>query len=187
VKETFINSDRVQLKGTTTKLSDWQHATDPTKIDGADIYSGSIPTAALADAAVTDAKIANATNFIEIVIPLVTEAQSVTSTTLTTLNGQHIWTVGSWNANRIQAIYVELEWESGGAADIDLYNATDAAKLADLKAPTAATAKTIERIDVTTAVKGLTADKVLAIQAAGDGTNPVTVYTAKLIVVITLG
>jgi len=177
MKKTFINSNEVQLKGSTARLSAWQHATDPTKIDGADIYDASVP----------DAKLTNTTNFIEIPIPLVSEAQSVTSTTLTQLNGQHIWTPGNWNAGRIQAIYIELEWESAGAGDIDLYNVTGAAKLADLVAPTAATTKKIERIDVTTAVKGITVDSTLAIQAAGDGTNAITSYTAKLIVAITLG
>jgi len=152
-----------------------------------DIKDDAVTTSKIADASITDTKIANSTNFIEIAIPLVSEAQSVTSDTLTTLNGQHIWTPENWNADRISAIYIELEWESGGAADIDLYDATNAAKLADLKAPTGATSKAIERIDVTTAVKDLTADTILAIQAAGDGTNSVTVYTAKLIVVITLG
>jgi len=152
-----------------------------------DIKDGAITTSKIADASITDTKIANSTNFIEIAIPLVSEAQSVTSGTLTTLNGQHIWTPGNWNADRISAIYVELEWESAGSGDIDLYDATNATKLTDLKTPSGATSKTIERIDVTTAVKGLTADTILAIQAAGDGSNSVTVYTAKLIVVITLG
>ncbi len=38
-------------------LSDWRHATDLTKIDGADIYDGSVGTPQLADDAVTTAKI----------------------------------------------------------------------------------------------------------------------------------
>ncbi|MDQ6964859.1 MAG: hypothetical protein Q9M13_08075, partial [Mariprofundales bacterium] len=106
---------------------------------------------------------------------------------LTTLNGQTIWDPSGWNLDRITKIEVELEWESAGAGDIDLYNVSDGAKLADLVTPSAATSKTIQRIDVTTAVKGLTAAKILAIQAAGDGTNAVTVYTAKLVVTLVLG
>lgn len=160
-------SDEIVLKGTTVKLSSWQSSNDPTKIG--------------------DSAIDKNTVFAEIAIPLVTEAQSVTSTTLTILNGQHIWNPGGWNLERITKIEVELEWESAGAGDIDLYNATDGAKLADLVAPTAAQAKTIQRIDVTTAIKGLTAAKTLAIQAAGDGTNAITVYSAKLIVTLVLG
>ncbi len=139
------------------------------------------------DNAVTDSKIASSTTLGEIAIPLVTESQSVTSTTLTTLNGQYIWTVNSWNSDRIAAIYLELEWESAGTGDVDLYNVTDGSKVSDLVAPTAATTKTIQRINVTTAIKALTADKTLGIQAAGDGTNALTVYSAKLIVVLNVG
>lgn len=162
-----VRSDEVRLKGSTAKLSDWQSPADPSKIGDSAIDANTV--------------------LCEIAIPLVTEAQSVTSATLTTLNGHHIWNPAGWNAARISKVEVELEWESAGAGDIDLYNVDDAAKLADLVAPTAATAKTIQRIDVTTAVKGLTASKTLAIQAAGDGTNAITVYTAKLIVTLVLG
>ena len=137
--------------------------------------------------AVSDAKIAKAVALCEVAIPLVSESQSVTSDTLATLNGQHIWTPSNWNLDRVSKVEVELEWESAGAGDVDLYNVTDGAKLADLVAPTAATSKTIQRVDVTSAVKGLADSKTLAIQAAGDGTNALTVYTAKLIVTVVLG
>jgi len=139
------------------------------------------------DGEVKDHDIAKSTVLCEIAIPLVTESQSVTSSTLTTLNGQHIWNPDGWNLDRVSKIEVELEWESAGAGDIDLYNVTDGSKLADLVAPSGATSKKIERIDVTSAVKGLTASKTLAIHAAGDGTNAITVYSAKLIVTLLLG
>ena len=71
--------------------------------------------------------------------------------------------------------------------DIDLYNETDGAKLADLVAPSGATSKKIERIDVTSAIKNLSTTKTIGIRAAGDGTNAITVYTAKLIVTLVLG
>ena len=173
----IIPSDEVQLKGSTSKLSSWQHSSDPSKIDGAKIYPESI----------TDDKIAKSKVLCQVAIPIVTEAQSVTDTTLTTLNGWTIWDPSSWNLDRVQKVEVELEWESGGAGDIDLYNLTDGSKLADLVSPSEATSHKVERIDVTSAIKGLTAAKTLAIQAAGDGTNPVTVYSAKLIVTLVLG
>jgi len=82
----------------------------------------------------------------------------------------------------IKKIYVELEYGSAGAGDVDLYNVSDGVKLADLVAPTAATTKTLTRVDVTTAVKALTANKKIGIQAAGDGTNALDMYAAKLVV-----
>ena len=159
----------------------------PGAVSTSRIADGAVTNAKIADGAVTDAKIAKSAVLCEIAIPLVTESQSVTSDTLTTLNGQHIWIPGNWNLDRVSKVEVELEWESAGSGDVDLYNVTDGAKLADLVAPTAATSKTIQRVDVTSAVKGLADAKTLAIQAAGDGTNAVTVYTAKLIVTVVLG
>jgi len=46
------------LISATIHLSDWRHASDLTKIDGGDIYGGSVGTTQLADNAVTSAKIA---------------------------------------------------------------------------------------------------------------------------------
>lgn len=120
----------------------------------------------------------------EIAIPMVNEQQAVTSATLTTLNGQAIWNYDAWTSNIIKAVYVEVEWESAGAGDLDLYDVGNATKLADLAAPTGATSKDIVRYDVTSEITGLTADTKVGIQAAGDGTNALTVYSAKLVVVI---
>lgn len=120
----------------------------------------------------------------EVAIPIVVDKQNVTTTTLTTLDGWMRWIVGNWIPALVNGIYVELEYATAGAGDIDLHNITDGVKLADLVAPAAATAHTVVRIDVTSQVLGLTADKTLGIQAAGDGTNAATVYSAKLIVAI---
>ena len=49
------------LISATIHLSDWRHASDLTKIDGGDIYGGSVGTTQLADNAVTSAKIATDT------------------------------------------------------------------------------------------------------------------------------
>lgn len=189
LKDSLGNKQRgLKVDDTTKRMK----IVDPTGADIMDLEAHASRHAAggadpLPDNSIVDSMIAKNKVLCEIAIPLVTEAQSVTSTTLTTLNGQHIWNPSGWNRNRIVKVEVELEWESGGSGDIDLYNVTDGTKLADLVAPTAATAKTIQRIDVTSAVKGLTASKTLAIQAAGDGTNAVTVYSAKLIVTLVLG
>ncbi|MGC9086792.1 MAG: hypothetical protein ACP5IT_11420 [Thermoproteota archaeon] len=139
---------------------------------GADIIDASIPYG----------KLQVDTVKFEVAIPIVVDSQSVTSTTLATLNGWARWVVGSWVAALIKSIYVELEYATGGAGDIDLYNITDSTKIKDLVAPATATSHTITRVDVTSQVKALTADKTIGIQAAGDGTNAATVYSAKLIV-----
>jgi len=39
-------SDEVRLKGTTINLSDWQHSSDPTKLDSTKIYPGGIELSA---------------------------------------------------------------------------------------------------------------------------------------------
>jgi len=127
------------------------------------------------------------TPVMEVAIPLVTEKQDVSDSTLQPLYGQHIWTPSSWKYDRIDKIYVELEWESANTGDIDLHNFTDDVKVKDLKDPTGATAKTIERIDVTDELKAITSAKVIGLKVAGDGTNAVTVYSAKLIVVFKIG
>jgi len=120
----------------------------------------------------------------EIALPIVTKDQSVTSATLATLIGRYIWRPSSWNHDLISKIEVELEYESAGAGDIDLYDVTNGSKLADLVTPTAATSHTVERIEVTDVIKALTENTKLGIQAAGDGTNALTVYKATLIVTI---
>ena len=121
---------------------------------------------------------------LEIAIPIVVDQQSTTSDTLTTLNGYAYWSPDAWTSALINKIYVELEYETAGAGDFDLYNITDGEKLADLVAPTSAVSHVVTRYDVTSAVKALTADKRLGIQIAGDGTNAATCYSAKLIVQI---
>lgn len=118
----------------------------------------------------------------EVALPIVVDSQSVTSATLTLLNGYMRWIVGNWTAALIKSVYVELEYATGGAGDIDLFNITDSAKVKDLVAPTGAVTHTITRVDVTSEVKALAADKTLGVKAAGDGTNAATVYSAKLIV-----
>jgi len=119
----------------------------------------------------------------ETAIPIVTDKQSVTSSTLATLEGYAKWKLSNFNKDYIDYIYVELEYESAGSGDVDLYNVTDGSKIADLVAPTAAVSHTITRVDVTTAMKAITSEKAIGIQAAGDGTNAITVYSAKLIIV----
>jgi len=120
----------------------------------------------------------------EVAIPIVSEGQSVTSATLSTLNGYAVWKLSNFSGDYIDYIYVELEYESAGSGDVDLYNVSDSSKISDLVAPTAATAHTITRVDVTSAMKAITAQKTIGIQAAGDGTNALTVYSAKLVIVM---
>ena len=117
-------------------------------------------------------------------IPVVVDNQSVTSATLATLSGYAEWVLSNFSSDYISKVYVELEYESAGAGDVDLYNVTDSSKIRDLVAPSAATAHTITRVDVTTEMLGISAEKTVGIQAAGDGTNALTVYSAKLIVVM---
>lgn len=143
---------------------------------------GGIRTIDIGDKAIIARKFKAETLEYEIPLPIVVDKQSVTSATLTTLNGYAIWKYARWK--NISKVEVELEYESAGAGDIDLYNITDGSKLADLVAPSAATSHTISRIDVTSAITGLSADKTIGIQAAGDGTNAITVYSAKLVVYV---
>jgi len=144
------------------------------RIRGSQIYKGSIDDDRMSASAIAG----------EVAIPVVTKDQSVTSDTLSTLIGRYLWKPSSWNSDLIESIEVELEYESAGAGDVDLYDATSAAKLADLVAPTAAQSHTLVRVEVTDVVTALTSNTQLAIQAAGDGTNAVTVYKATMIVTL---
>jgi len=144
------------------------------KVRGSDIYRGSLGADRLAAGAIKH----------EIALPLVTTGQQVTAASLATLDGWTQWTPGSWNSDQIEKVEVELEYESAGSGDVDLYNVSDSAKVKDLVAPTGATSHTLTRVDVTAEVKALSANKNLGIQAAGDGTNTLTVHKATLIVTL---
>jgi hypothetical protein len=121
---------------------------------------------------------------LETALPIVVDSQNVTSATLATLNGYARWILSNFLSDYITGIYVELEYATGGAGEIDLYDITNSAKIATLVAPTAATTHTITRVDVTSAMKAKTSAITIGIQAKGDGTNATTVYSAKLIVVM---
>jgi hypothetical protein len=119
---------------------------------------------------------------LEVAIPIVVDSQNVASATLATLNGWARWVLSNFLAGNVDYIYLELEYASAGAGDVDLYDITNSAKIADLVAPTGATTHTITRVDVTSAMKAKTSAITVGIQAAGDGTNAVTVYSAKLVI-----
>jgi hypothetical protein len=121
---------------------------------------------------------------LELPIPLVVDKQSVTSAILTTLDGWARWILSDFLSDYIDAIHVELEYATAGAGDIDLYDITNSAKIADLVAPTGAVTHTITRVDVTSQMKAKTSAITVGIQAKGDGTNAVTVYSAKLVLVM---
>jgi hypothetical protein len=131
----------------------------------------------------TDDLVEGALKF-EIPIPVVVDKQSVTSATLATLDGYARWILSDFLANYIDAIYVELEYATAGAGNIDLYDITNSAKIADLVTPTGAVTHTITRVDVTSAMKAKTSAITVGIQAAGDGTNAATVHSAKLVLAI---
>ena len=120
-------------------------------------------------------------------ISILTAPESVTSTTLTTTTQRTMWRGSLLNMERVVRIEAEVDWGSAGAGDLDLYNVTDSRKIADLAAPTAATARDTRVYDVTGAMKAITTDKVIALQLKGDGTNALTVYKAQLIVYMSLG
>ena len=107
-------------------------------------------------------------------------SQSVTSSTLTSLSGTLRFDPSKYNMDKIEKFEVQVEWESGGAGDIDVYDSTNATKVADVATPSGATGYTISVVDVTSYFKGLTAPADIVIQAAGDGTNAVTVHKASL-------
>jgi len=133
------------------------------------------------DGKITLSSIADDTILFETTVTIVHETQSVTSATLSLLTGRCRWVSANWTASLIKNIYVEMEWESAGAGDVDLYNQTDSAKIADIVTPSAATSRSTGRYDVTTELKAVSGDKVVGIQAAGDGTNALTIYNAKLV------
>lgn len=121
----------------------------------------------------------------EVGIPIVTSQQQRSAGSLTSINGEHLFTPSNWNFSRVTAVYVEIEWESVSSGDIDLYDETGSSKLSDLVTPTGATSKDVSRYDVTSSITGLSSQKKLAIQIAGDGAgNNLIVYTAKLILVM---
>jgi len=119
-------------------------------------------------------------------LAILTASESNASTTLATTAQRTMWRGSLMNMNRVARVEVEVDWASAGAGDLDLYNVTDAAKIADLAAPTAATARDTRWYDVTAQMKALAADKVVALQIAGDGTNALTVYKAQLVVYMSL-
>jgi len=120
-------------------------------------------------------------------LPILTVSESNASTTLTTTNQRTIWRGSMINMNRVVKVEVEVDWASGGAGDLDLYNVTDAVKIADLATPSAATSRATVQYDVTSQMKAITADKVIALQIKGDGTNALTVYKATLLIYMSLG
>ena len=119
-------------------------------------------------------------------LPIVTSSESVTDSTLTTLSQRAMWRGSLLNMERVVKIEAEVDWESGGSGDLDLYDVTNGTKIADLATPDAATSRDTRRYDVTDAVKALTSDVVIGLQAAGDGTNALTVYKATLVVYMSL-
>jgi hypothetical protein len=121
---------------------------------------------------------------LELPIPLVVGKQSVTSAILTTLDGWARWILSDFLSDYLDAIYCELEYATAGAGDIDLYDITNSGKIADLVAPTGAVTHTITRVDVTSQMKAKTSAITVGIQAKGDGTNAATVYSAKLVLVM---
>jgi hypothetical protein len=119
-------------------------------------------------------------------LPILTASESNSSTILTTTNQRTIWRGSLINMDRVVKVEVEVDRASGGAGDLDLYNVTDGVKIADLETPTGATTRGTRYYDVTSQMKAITADKVVALQIAGDGTNALTVYKAQLIVYMSL-
>jgi len=151
------------------------------------IVVGGIEIQGVPSEGLPDSMIKNETAFIEVFIPIETNSQSVTSATPTTLTGRGHFSGGLWNMNRISQVLAFVVWESAGAGDIDLYDITTDVKIADLATPSAATSLSISSADITSWFKAQTGAKDLAIQAAGDGTNAVTVHQAYLLVRVKLG
>ena len=107
-------------------------------------------------------------------------SQSVTDTTLTSLNGTLKFDPSKYDLTKIEKFEAQVEWESAGAGDIDVYDATNGTKIADVATPSAATSYTVTTVDITSYLVGLTSPIDIVIQAAGDGTNAVTVHKASL-------
>ena len=119
-------------------------------------------------------------------LPILTQSESTTSSTLVTTNQRTIWRGSLINMDRVVKVEVEVDWGSAGAGEIDLYNVTDASRIAVLATPSAATSRSTVQYDVTSQMKAITRDKVIALQIKGDGTNALTVYKAQLIVYMSL-
>ena len=122
----------------------------------------------------------------ELAFPIVTADQSVTDSSQTELNGRYTWKPGNWDFTLVDKIEVEVEYATAGAGEIDLAKTPPTTKLATLISASAATSHTVERVDVTSTIEGLSSDAQLEITAAGDGTNATTVYKATLIVTFKL-
>lgn len=122
-----------------------------------------------------------------IILPIVTNDQSISSSSLTTLNGKFPIDVDEYNLSRIAEATVVVEWESAGSGDIDLYDETNSTKVTDVATPTGATSYTVTEVDITNWFTGLTSDVTVVIQVAGDGTNNVTVHKAYIKLVYKIG
>jgi hypothetical protein len=119
-------------------------------------------------------------------LPILTASESTTSSTLVTTNQRTIWRGSMINMDRVVKVEVEVDWASAGAGEIDLYNVTDASTIAVLATPSAATSRSTVQYDVTSQMKSITSDKVIALRIKGNGTNALTVYKAQLIVYMSL-
>jgi len=120
------------------------------------------------------------TNFFSERAPITVDSQSVTSDTLTALRGYLYYDPSKYDLSKVERFEVQVEWESAGAGDVDVYDFTNNAKIADVATPTGATGYTVTITDVTSYLKSLTSPILIGIVAAGDGTNAVTVHRSVM-------
>ncbi len=59
MKKYPLDSRDVRLNGSTVQLDSWQNSTDPSKIDGSNIYDGTITNAKIADGTIAASKLAS--------------------------------------------------------------------------------------------------------------------------------
>jgi len=115
-------------------------------------------------------------------LPILTSNESTSSSTPVVTAQRTIWRGSLINMNRIRKVEVEVDWGSAGKGSIALYNASSSSVIASLVSVSAATSRSTQYYDVTSYMKGITSDAVIALQIAGDGTNALTVYRASLLV-----
>jgi hypothetical protein len=137
---------------------------------------------AMAASVVDDNKILPGVLGFQAALPILTASESTTSSTPVVTAQRTIWRGSLINMNRIAKVEAEVDWGSAGGGSIALYNVSTSSAIASLVSVSAATSRSTQRYDVTSYMKGITSDAVIALQIAGDGTNALTVYRASLLV-----
>jgi len=171
-------SSQVRLSGTVVDLDDWQHATDPTDIDGAELEAASLPYGALGSNEIQ--------HIIDIPI-LGGASQSVAADAVGTPAFDHVRiTLPAEALKHLKSasLIVDYVWAPTADGTIQLYDATAVAVRGESSAKTGGESSEWEEFSVTGLVAGNTMQVRVNITAAGAAGETVTLYRAILRLVL---